>query len=151
MLNYRDRPAKIRYVAEELGIRYVLDGSFQRATERVRVHARLIDALTGKHLWADSFDKPWTDIFTLQDTITENIVAALEIKLTEEQSRNLRPGFDDFLDQRWSLRREYIGEDHELLESYVSSVEAELSSEQIKRGKKLIDRWWKGKKAMVSP
>jgi TolB-like protein/class 3 adenylate cyclase len=89
MLNYRDRPAKIRYVAEELGIRYVLDGSFQRTNERVRVHVQLIDALTGKHLWADRFDKPWTDIFVLQDTITENIVSALEIKLTEEQKARL--------------------------------------------------------------
>jgi adenylate cyclase len=89
MLNYRDRPAKIRYVAEELGIRYVLDGSFQRTAERVRVHVQLIDALTGKHLWADRFDKPWADIFALQDTITENIVAALEIKLTEEQKARL--------------------------------------------------------------
>ena len=74
-----------------------------------------------------------------------------QLKLTEEQNRELRPGFAQFLDERWRLRREYLENDHELLESYFTAVESELSPEQRKRGKKLIVRWWNGKKPMVSP
>lgn len=79
---YKGRPVKVRQVAEELGVRYVLEGSVRRTEERVRITAQLIDALSGHHLWAERYDRNLEEIFALQDEITMKIVTALEIKLT---------------------------------------------------------------------
>jgi len=93
---YRGKSVKIRQVAEELGVRYVLEGSLRKAGERVRVSAQLIDATTGHHLWAESYDRDLIDIFALQDEITMKIINALEVKLTEgEQASIPRKGTDN--------------------------------------------------------
>ncbi len=85
---YKGKPVKVQQVAEELGVRYVLEGSVQRSGDQVRVTAQLIDAVTGHHLWAERYDRQLTDIFALQDDIAQNIVTALEVKLTAgEQAR----------------------------------------------------------------
>ncbi|MCZ6770619.1 MAG: tetratricopeptide repeat protein, partial [Proteobacteria bacterium] len=87
---------KVQQVAEELGVRYVLEGSVQRSGDKVRVTAQLIDALTGRHLWAERYDREVTDIFALQDDIAQNVVTALEVKLTDgEQARVWRRQTDN--------------------------------------------------------
>ena len=92
---YRDRVVDVRQVARELGVRYVLEGSARRSGERVRVHAQLIDGLSGSHLWADRFDRVIEDIFDLQEELAQHIVAAIasEVQKTEQNiARRLRPG-----------------------------------------------------------
>ena len=85
---YKGKPVKVKQVAEELGVRYVLEGSVRKAEDRVRITAQLIDAISGHHLWADSYDRDIKEIFAVQDEITMKIVTALQIKLTEgEQAR----------------------------------------------------------------
>jgi adenylate cyclase len=85
---YKGKAVDVRQVGQELGVRYVLEGSVQRASGRVRINAQLVDTSTGKHLWATRFDRPLNDIFTVQDEITREIVAALDVELTEgEQTR----------------------------------------------------------------
>jgi len=85
---YKDKPVKIKQVAEELGVRYVLEGSVRKYEDRVRITAQLIDAVAGHHLWAERYDRDLNDIFALQDEVTMKIVTALQIKLTEgEQAR----------------------------------------------------------------
>ena len=85
---YKGKPVKVQRVAEDLGVRYVLEGSVQKSGDKVRITAQLIDALTGNHLWAERYDRDYKDIFALQDEITDRIVVALRIKLTEgEQMR----------------------------------------------------------------
>ncbi len=79
---YKGKPVKIRQVAEELGVRYVLEGSVRKADNQVRINAQLIDATTGHHLWAERYDGNLGDVFALQDKITQKIVAALAVKLT---------------------------------------------------------------------
>jgi len=79
---YRGRAVTARQVAEELGVRYVLEGSVQRGGERLRISAQLIDALDGVYVWAERYDRKATELFTLQDEITNRIVVALRIKLT---------------------------------------------------------------------
>jgi TolB-like protein/class 3 adenylate cyclase/Flp pilus assembly protein TadD len=79
---YKGKPVKIRQVAQELGVRYVLEGSIRRADDRVRINTQLIDATTGGHLWAERYDGHIGDVFTLQDNITQKIVTALALKLT---------------------------------------------------------------------
>ena len=66
---YKGKPVKIRQVAEELGVRYVLEGSVRKAENRVRINVQLIDATTGGHLWAERFDRHYKDIFELQDEV----------------------------------------------------------------------------------
>ncbi len=85
---YRETPARVQRVAEDLGVRYVLEGSVQASGDRVRITAQLIDALSGNHLWAERYDRGYKDIFALQDEITDRIVVALRIELTEgEEAR----------------------------------------------------------------
>jgi adenylate cyclase len=85
---YKGKPVKIRQVAEELGVRYVLEGSFRKDEDKIRVTAQLIDAITGYHLWAERYDRELKNIFSLQDEITMKIMKSLEIRLTEgEQAR----------------------------------------------------------------
>ncbi len=85
---YKGKPVKVKQVAEELGVRYVLEGSVRKTEDRVRVTAQLIDAISGHHLWAERYDRDLKGIFALQDEITKKIVTALQVKLTDgEQAR----------------------------------------------------------------
>ena len=78
---YKGRAVKIREVAEDLGVRYVLEGSVRRDGDRVRINAQLIDALSGGHLWAERYDGSMSDVFTLQDQVVSKIASALTINL----------------------------------------------------------------------
>jgi TolB-like protein len=71
---YKGKPVKVQQVAEELGIRYVLEGSVQTSGEKIRITAQLIDATTGNHLWAEHYDRNLQDIFVLQDEITLKVI-----------------------------------------------------------------------------
>ena len=75
-----------KQVSEELGVQYLLEGNLQKAGERVRVTAQLIDALTGHNLWSESYDRSVRDIFDLQDEITMKILTELRVKLTEGET-----------------------------------------------------------------
>jgi TolB-like protein/Tfp pilus assembly protein PilF len=82
---YKGRTVDTRQVGRELGVRYVLEGSVRKSDSRVRITAQLIDAETGKHLWAERYDRDLTDIFVLQDEITKKVVSAIEPKLLEAE------------------------------------------------------------------
>jgi adenylate cyclase len=73
--SYKGKAVKVQQMAEELGVHYILEGSVQRSDDRIRVTGQLIDATTGRHLWAQQYDRQWEDIFALQDDITQHIVA----------------------------------------------------------------------------
>ncbi len=79
---YKGKPVKVKQVSEELGVRYVLEGSLQRSGDHVRITVQLIDALTGDHLWAERYDRDLKDIFSLQDEITLKILTGVQVKLT---------------------------------------------------------------------
>lgn len=81
---YKGKPVKIQKVAEDLGVRYVLEGSVRKSGERVRITAQLIDAISGKHLWAEKYDRPLKDIFAVQDAITFKILESLHIKISSD-------------------------------------------------------------------
>jgi adenylate cyclase len=84
---YKGQPVEVKRVGEELGVRYVLEGSVRRGGDRVRVTAQLIDTQTGGHVWADRYDGTLDDIFELQDDITAKVLSAVgpEITLAEIQ------------------------------------------------------------------
>ncbi len=77
VFTYKGKPVKVQQVGQELGVRYVLEGSVQKSGDRVRINAQLVDAATGHHLWADRFDRKINDVFALQDEITEKVVQTL--------------------------------------------------------------------------
>ena len=74
---YKGKAADVRGIAEDLGVRYLLEGSARRAEGRVRINAQLVDATSGDHLWAERFDRNLDDIFAVQDEVTAKIVQAL--------------------------------------------------------------------------
>ena len=82
---YKGKAADVRQVARDLGVRYVLEGSVRTAGRRLRITGQLIDAETGKHLWAAKYDRELEDIFAVQDDITEHVVAAVEPQLYAEE------------------------------------------------------------------
>jgi adenylate cyclase len=88
-LTYKGKPVKIQQVSEELGVRYILEGSILKSGEKIRITAQLIDALTGGHIWSERYDRDLKDFFNLlDDEITLAIAVALQVKLTDgEQSR----------------------------------------------------------------
>jgi TolB-like protein/Flp pilus assembly protein TadD len=93
---YKGRAVDTRQVGRELGVRYVLEGSVRKSGSRVRISAQLIDAETGKHFWAERYDRDLIDIFALQDEITNNVVAAIEPRLLEaEGTRSQHRSPDD--------------------------------------------------------
>jgi adenylate cyclase len=90
---YKGKPVKIQQVGEDLGVRYVLEGSVQRSGDTLRVTAQLIDATTGHHLWSERYDREMKGIFALQDDITMKVISALQVKLMEgEHARLLSKG-----------------------------------------------------------
>ncbi|UIK01953.1 tetratricopeptide repeat protein (plasmid) [Rhizobium leguminosarum] len=93
---YKGKPVNVRLVAQELGVRYVLEGSARRAMGRVRINAQLVDALGGRHLWADRFDRTVEDVFELQDEVNAKIVEALVGRLTIPPQRNRPKNFEAY-------------------------------------------------------
>jgi adenylate cyclase len=79
---YKGQSVTVDQIANELGARYILEGSVRKAGEKVRINAQLIDSTTGGHMWAERYDRNLEDIFTLQDEVTAKIVSGLEVNLT---------------------------------------------------------------------
>jgi len=89
VFTYKGKAVKIRQVAEELGVRYVMEGSVRRVGNQVRINAQLIDATTGGHVWAERYDGSLDDVFSMQDRITQSIVTALSVSLTGQEQNSL--------------------------------------------------------------
>jgi adenylate cyclase len=91
VFTFKGKPIDIKEMGRELGVRYVLEGSVQKGSGKVRINAQLIDASTGSHLWAERYDRDIKDLFALQDEIVERIVATLAVKIrSAERARSMR-------------------------------------------------------------
>ena len=86
----KDKPADVKQVGRELGVRYVLEGSIRKAAGRVRITGQLIEAATGHHVWADRFEGALEDIFALQDEVTSSVVGALAPSLEQAEIERAR-------------------------------------------------------------
>ena len=80
---YKGKPVKVQQVAEEMGVRYVLEGSVRKTGDKVRITTQLVDALNGRHIFSERYDRDIKDILTVQDEITMNILVALQVALTK--------------------------------------------------------------------
>jgi adenylate cyclase len=110
---YKGKSPDVRRVAEELGIRYVVEGSVRRSGDQMRINAQLVDAATGEEIWAERYDGTLIDVFGLQDKVTGKIVAALAVSLTTEElshrsaeETDSPQAYDAFL-QGWELYRRF--------------------------------------------
>ncbi|MCF8034969.1 MAG: tetratricopeptide repeat protein [Desulfarculaceae bacterium] len=93
---YKGKSVGVKQVGRELGVRYVLEGSVRRGGDRLRITAQLIDVTTGRHLWAERYDRGMEDVFALQDEITKKIVHALDLNLISgEQALTHQDGSRD--------------------------------------------------------
>jgi TolB-like protein/Flp pilus assembly protein TadD len=88
--SYQGRAVHIRQIAEELSVRYVVEGSVRKEGDRVRITAQLNDVATGSHVWAERYDRLLTDVFTIQDEITNAIVAAIEPQIYAAENFHAR-------------------------------------------------------------
>ncbi len=86
---YKGKSLPVQQVANELGVRHVLEGSVRRTGEQIRINVQLIDAATGGHLWAERYDSDNSNVFALQDRVIREIVSALEVKLTDAEGVRL--------------------------------------------------------------
>src|SRR5882762_9270336 len=84
---FKGKPVDVKKLGRDLNVRYVLEGSVQRGGNRLRVNVQLIDAETGKHLWAERFDKPMADLFDMQDEIVSRLANALNAELVAAEAR----------------------------------------------------------------
>ena len=115
---YKGRSVPVRQVSEDLGVRYVLEGSVRRAGDTVRINAQLIDATTGGHLWAERYDGNVTDIFAVQDRFVREIVGALALNLSEDEQKEIASGQTSNIEAReafqngWEHYLRYTAEDN---------------------------------------
>ncbi len=99
---YKGKAVDVKQIGRELGVRYILEGSIRKIGNRVRITAQLINATTGAHLWAERYDRELTDIFALQDEITQSVTAAIEPKLVEAEGVHFQGRSPEDLDA-WDL------------------------------------------------
>jgi adenylate cyclase len=85
MFSYKSRAVDVRQVAQDLGVRYVLEGSVRVSGSRIRITGQLIEAASGRHIWAERYDRQLDDVFAVQDEITASVVAAIEPHLYAEE------------------------------------------------------------------
>jgi TolB-like protein len=126
---FKGKATDIRKIARELGVRYVLEGSVRKSGGQLRITGQLIDATNGAHLWADKFDGTMTDVFALQDQVTESVIGAIEPSLRKaemQRSKRKRPeklaAYDFYLramPHLYAFRPEVNSEAQRLLENAV--------------------------------
>ena len=126
-LVYKGRAVDIREVGREQGVQYVLEGSVRSGGERLRVTAQLIEAETGRHVWAQRYDREFGDVLALQDDVTKEIVSALQVELTAgEQARLAAQGTKNA--EAWQLTfegRDLVHEHHK---------------DSVQKGKRLLEQ-----------
>jgi adenylate cyclase len=95
--SFKGTTADVRTIGDTLNVATVLEGSVRRSADRIRITAQLIDARSGYHLWSETYDRPMTDLFEVQDAIAREIVNALAVRLTVTAAR------------RWTVSRRHDG------------------------------------------
>jgi TolB-like protein/class 3 adenylate cyclase/tetratricopeptide (TPR) repeat protein len=115
---YKGKVVDVRQVSRELGVRYVLEGSIQRSADQVRINAQLIDATTDGHIWAERYDGLVSDVFSLQDKVTQSVADSLALRLTaagelyqSQRETSVPAAYDSFL-RGWEHYRRTTPEDY---------------------------------------
>lgn len=120
--SYKGKPIKVQQISEELGVRYILEGSIVISEEKIRITAQLIDAITGGHIWSERYDRDFNDLLDLIDEITLAIMTELQVELTEGQQARIRT--TDNLDA-WR----YVSKGSAIVQKF--SKEAQVQSREL--------------------
>ena len=144
---YKNRAIDVRQVARELGVRYILEGSVRRRGQELRINAQLIDGQTGGQVWADRYDGKLQGIFDLQDRVTEKIIGALAMRLTEQEQNLLDlvetssyEAYDEFL-KGWERHRRLSREDFARAEQHFQNA-LELDPQYTRANAALALIYW---------
>lgn len=147
VFTYKGKAVKVRQVAEDLGVRYVMEGSVRRVGNQVRINAQLIDATTGGHIWAERYDGSLDDVFSMQDKISRRIVDALAVTLTGTEQSNQVQGetnnpeaYDVFL-RGWESYRRNTPEDFAKAITYFERA-IELDPDYTRANSALAAVYW---------
>jgi adenylate cyclase len=150
---WKGKPADVREVGRDLGVRYVLEGSVRKAGDRIRVSAQLIDAESGGHLWAEKYDHNRTDILGLQDVLTQSVVGAIQPEiLVREGHRVARKNpsnldaFDCCMRGMWHSHQ-LTADDNRLAECWLRrsiQLDAKLARAHVWLARVLAARCWSG-------
>jgi adenylate cyclase len=153
VFTFKGMAVKVKELGKKLGVRYVLEGSVRKVGNRVRITAQLVDASTEGYLWAERYDRELIDIFSLQDEVTQKIVTALTVKLTEdEQERLLQKDTNNLEAYDYNLRglesiyrwtKESMAEARRMLEKAIS-IDPEYASAYSNLGKCHWANWANG-------
>jgi TolB-like protein/class 3 adenylate cyclase/Flp pilus assembly protein TadD len=131
---YKGRRVEMRQVAEDLGVRYVVEGSVRRAGDTVRVNAQLVDTITGGQVWADRYDGKVADIFAVQDDIVRTIAGALALNLSDGEQKAIARGETSNIQAReafqkgWEHQLRFTAEDNAAAAKYFRQA-AEIDPE----------------------
>jgi adenylate cyclase len=90
VFTYKGQAVKVEQISQELGVRYVLEGSIQKADDRVRINVQFVDGTTGRHLWAERYDRPFANLFTVQDELLREVVAVLRVEVREAELKRVQ-------------------------------------------------------------
>jgi TolB-like protein/class 3 adenylate cyclase len=125
---YKGKSVNVKQVGQELGVRYLLEGSVRKSGDRVRINAQLVDTINGYHLWSERYDREQKDLFKLQNEILNNIVTALDVKLVEGEQANLyrkatdNPEAYDAFAKGFGLFRQFSKDANSLAKQYLSKA-----------------------------
>jgi adenylate cyclase len=126
---YKTKPVKVKQIAEEMGVRYVMEGSVQREGRQVRITVQLIDALTGGHLFSERYDRDLENILTLEDEITMKVLTAVQVKLTGGEDARLRAKGTKNLDAYLKLLQ--AREDYQIMSKEKQSLARRSAEEAV--------------------
>jgi adenylate cyclase len=131
---YKGRAVDVKVVGRELGVRYLLEGSIRKVGNRIRLNAQLIETIGGVHIWAERFDRDFTDVFVVQDELTQHVAAAIEPALSRvetEQARRKTPqqmaAWDHYLRGMWHFNQMSEGEAEKAIASFRRAIEVDAS------------------------
>jgi TolB-like protein len=97
-LRYKDKPVDVKQVGRDLGVRYILEGTVRRISDRLRITAELVEAQTGMHLWSERYERKFDDIFLIQDELTLSVIAAIQPSLRSAEAERVKRKRPDSLD-----------------------------------------------------
>jgi adenylate cyclase len=150
---YKGRAVDVKQVARELGVRYVVEGSVRRTGDRVRITGQLIEGESGAHLWAERYDRDCTDIFALQDEITDSIVGAIEPEIlmgegwrAARKSPASLDAFDCCMRAMWHFHK-FTPDDHKPAETWLRraiELDPHLAQAHMALARTLVSRIWRG-------
>jgi adenylate cyclase len=149
--SYKNKSATAQDIGRELGVRYLLEGSVRKSTNRLRVNTRLLEAHSGAEIWANNFDRPLSDVFAVQDEVVQKIVTTLNLQLTlsergilTRQTTDSLEAYDDVLrglDYSWRENKDDYAKAFQLYKKAIE-LDPNYADAYVLMGSTVLNDWW---------